>query len=301
MPWVWNQGPFPRPALPGVLGTTGLSATPLGPSCPSRESGWRPRAATEGVSRVALDLRLQTCRLLYPGGTTGSDHSWDGLFHPFPCSPAATAFPETSTGRLPRQKFRGLIGSSLALRPACSRDRQSGPLHRRLRRLRYLHRRSDCYRRERSSCRAGITPAEDPSLSTAHNVPFDFFRACSSRWEVSTRRSQSRLAEAWKKRSQLAKPGDGPSGRVLRGMARRGVDEREVPERESLGWGSANRLFSAVDEIEPSLRAISTLVRRRSFGNILDIKSNCHCVRWIKPGDFGAKRGENVAETREKQ
>jgi hypothetical protein len=28
-------------------------------------------------------------------------------------------------GRLPRQKFRGLIGSSLSLRPACSRDRQA--------------------------------------------------------------------------------------------------------------------------------------------------------------------------------
>ncbi len=35
-----NSGPFPPPELPGFLGTTSLSATPGGPACPSRESGW---------------------------------------------------------------------------------------------------------------------------------------------------------------------------------------------------------------------------------------------------------------------
>src|ERR1035437_8483326 len=39
------------------------------------------------------------------------------------------------------------------------------PLHRRLRRLCYLHRRSDCYRVERSSSRAGLSPAVDQRLS----------------------------------------------------------------------------------------------------------------------------------------
>jgi hypothetical protein len=42
-----NQGPFPRPALPGVNGTTGLSATPPSPACPSRASGWKSRPSTE--------------------------------------------------------------------------------------------------------------------------------------------------------------------------------------------------------------------------------------------------------------
>ena len=42
---VLNSGPFPRPALPGVRGTAGLSATPPGPACPSRASGWRSRAS----------------------------------------------------------------------------------------------------------------------------------------------------------------------------------------------------------------------------------------------------------------
>jgi hypothetical protein len=34
-----TQGPFAPPALPGFFTTTGLSATPYGPACPSRESG----------------------------------------------------------------------------------------------------------------------------------------------------------------------------------------------------------------------------------------------------------------------
>src|SRR5271165_3125596 len=40
-----------------------------------------------GVSRVALDLHVPTCRRHYPGGPLGSDRSWDGLFHPFPLHP----------------------------------------------------------------------------------------------------------------------------------------------------------------------------------------------------------------------
>jgi hypothetical protein len=35
-----NSGPFPPPELPGFHGTTSLSATPRGPACPSRDSGW---------------------------------------------------------------------------------------------------------------------------------------------------------------------------------------------------------------------------------------------------------------------
>src|SRR5262249_6670498 len=42
------------------------------------------------------------------------------------------------------------------------------PLHRRLRRLCCLHRRSDSYRVERSSSRAGLGPAVDQRLLTAH-------------------------------------------------------------------------------------------------------------------------------------
>jgi hypothetical protein len=38
-----KSGPFPPPALPGLVGTTDLSATPHGPACPSRAAGWEAR------------------------------------------------------------------------------------------------------------------------------------------------------------------------------------------------------------------------------------------------------------------
>ena len=80
-------------------------------------------------------------------------------------------FPRTQMGRRPRRTFPCLLGCSLVLRPACSRDRQSGPLRRRLRQLRYIHWRSDCYRLERTSCRVGVAPTGDPYLFMAHCVP----------------------------------------------------------------------------------------------------------------------------------
>src|SRR5262249_12724029 len=43
------------------------------------------------------------------------------------------------------------------------------PFHRRLRQLRCLHCRFDCYRVERTSSRAGVTPAEVQRLFTAHS------------------------------------------------------------------------------------------------------------------------------------
>jgi AraC-like DNA-binding protein len=44
----------------------------------------------------------------------------------------------------------------------------SDPLHRKLRQLRCLRRRFDCYRVERTSSRAGVSPAEVQRLFTAH-------------------------------------------------------------------------------------------------------------------------------------
>ena len=87
-------------------------------------------------------------------------------------------FPVPSGGSLPRH-FAGSAPTfvvsrparrSLALRPAPSLHRLSDTLSRRLRRLRCLRRRSDSYRPERSSCRVGIAPTEDPRLLTAHKM-----------------------------------------------------------------------------------------------------------------------------------
>jgi hypothetical protein len=93
-------------------------------------------------------LSLQTCRRHYPGGTVQPRHSC--------LSPKARkrvlhsdGLPRSLAGRLPHRYFSGPARRSLTLRPACSRDRLCGPFHRRLRRFRYLHRRSDCFRLER--------------------------------------------------------------------------------------------------------------------------------------------------------
>ncbi len=73
-----------------------------------------------------------------------------------PCScpglawlPTAAAFPVTRSGRLPHYPFRGLL--DVHSHSACmfAESPESDPFHRRLRRFRYLHRRSDCYRLER--------------------------------------------------------------------------------------------------------------------------------------------------------
>ena len=79
-----KSGPFPPPALPGIIGTTSLSATPYGTDCPSRVSGWW-LTTTAGASRVASDLPLYTCRRQYPGGSVGCARCC--LF------PTAAAFP----------------------------------------------------------------------------------------------------------------------------------------------------------------------------------------------------------------
>jgi hypothetical protein len=84
--------------------------------------------------------------------------------------PSDDGLPQDIDGSAPTTKISGPHRKFTCVAAYLLAGPPSGPLHRRLRRLRYLHRRSDCYRRERSSCRTGITPAEDPSLSTAHDV-----------------------------------------------------------------------------------------------------------------------------------
>ena len=71
-------------------------------------------------------------------------------------------------GRRTHWTFRGLLDvhSRYGLPARCIA--KATHVSRRLRRLRYLHRRSDSYRLERPSCRVGVAPTEDQYLSTAH-------------------------------------------------------------------------------------------------------------------------------------
>src|SRR6516164_10254944 len=78
-------------------------------------------------------------------------HNWFLHFHAYP----------SATQRSP------------TLRPACSPSRLNDLLHQRLQQSRCLHRCSDSYRVERTSSRAGLTPAVDHHLFTAHAItPF---------------------------------------------------------------------------------------------------------------------------------
>src|SRR6516162_8756990 len=78
--------------------------------------------------------------------------------------------PSDSGGSAPALVVSGPAQRLLTLRPACSPSRLRDPLHRRLQRLRCLHRCSDCYRAERSSSRVGFAPTVDHRLSTAHRI-----------------------------------------------------------------------------------------------------------------------------------
>jgi hypothetical protein len=117
-------GPLRHPKRPG-LSLTGVRL--------------RVTTLTAWVSRVALHLRLPTCRRQYPGGPLGLDRSWDGLFQPFPCTQR----------RRPSPSLRK-VGDHIGLFEACStftgyyglsvrRVAKATRLSRRLRRFRFLH------------------------------------------------------------------------------------------------------------------------------------------------------------------
>jgi hypothetical protein len=138
-----------------------LSDSPSIPACPSRASGWITHP-TPGVSRVASDLRVQTCHRHYPGGTTGEGES-------FPGEPMTAAFPVSVAGRLPRQMFRGLLGvhsryglpaRGVACATLCIRSFGSIVTSTTV----------PIATGWNDSCRVGLAPTEDRRLGTAHTV-----------------------------------------------------------------------------------------------------------------------------------
>ena len=118
-------------------------------------------AITAGTSRVAYGPLLPACRRQYPGRSDGIYSLV--LFHKLRPSPKP-----------------GRVGSCISLFEACSAfthvtactlaKSPSDSLHQRLQQSRCLHCCSDCYLVERTSSRAGLTPAVDHHLFTAHPV-----------------------------------------------------------------------------------------------------------------------------------
>src|ERR1017187_1705980 len=77
----------------------------------------------------------------------------------------AISLPRTDSGSASALFFSRLAQRSLRLQPTCSRSRLNDPLRRRLQQLRCLYCCFGCYRVERTSSRAGQTPAEKHRLS----------------------------------------------------------------------------------------------------------------------------------------
>ena len=81
----------------------------------------------------------------------------------------SVGLPRIQAGRLLHYPFRGLLSVHSRYGLHARRVAIATLLHRRLQRLRYLHRCFDCYRAERTSSRAGLAPAVDQRLFTAHS------------------------------------------------------------------------------------------------------------------------------------
>jgi len=71
--------------------------------------------------------------------------------------------PQLHGGSAPALHVSRPAQRSLTLRPACSPSHLCDPLHQRLRRLRFLHRRSDCFRVERTQFPGGTFTRSRPA------------------------------------------------------------------------------------------------------------------------------------------
>ena len=118
-------------------------------------------AITAGTSRVAYGPLCLHAVANTPAGLMEFVRSYDSTNF---------GLPSNRDGSAPALVFSRPAQRSLTLRPACSPSRLCDLLHRRLQQLRCLRRCFDCYRVERTSSRAGFTPAVDHHLFTAHPV-----------------------------------------------------------------------------------------------------------------------------------
>jgi hypothetical protein len=113
-------------------------------------------AITAGTSRVAYGPLCLHAVANTPAGRLEFVRSYDSI---------RFGLPRNRGGSAPALVFSRPAQRLLTLRPACSPSRQCDLLHRRLQQLRCLRRCFDCYRVERTSSRAGLTPAVDHHLS----------------------------------------------------------------------------------------------------------------------------------------
>ncbi len=109
-----NQGPFPPSTLPDFIGTTSLSATPGGPTHPSRAVGWRvPR------HRQGLPVLLPSPSSMRAAATTPAEPAGARVAR----FPANVSLPRDAGGSASASPVSRPARRSLALRPAWSLNR----------------------------------------------------------------------------------------------------------------------------------------------------------------------------------
>ena len=115
---------------------------------------------TAGASRVASGPLNKHAVATTPAGPMELVRSY---------CPTVTGLPRIQGGSAPASAVSRPAQRLLTLRPAHSLSRHATLLHRRLQQLHYFRRCFGCYRAERTSSRAGLAPAVDQRLFTAHS------------------------------------------------------------------------------------------------------------------------------------
>jgi hypothetical protein len=168
---LFNSGPFPRRWL---AASSVLRARPT-PTSARTFHRWRPVGGPrhrQNGSPVLRLFSLLACRRQSPGGPAPSivrvpvqALGFDGRSDGLPLTAAGSA----STMVVSGPARRSPVPVWASLRPAGSLSRpQTTRFHRKLQPIRYLLGCSDCYRAEQSTSRAGLTPAGEQRLFTAH-------------------------------------------------------------------------------------------------------------------------------------
>jgi len=121
---------------------------------------------TAGASRVASGLLCLHAIAIIPAGPMKLVRSSISIVSGLPCEKVRSAPAIVVSG--PARRSLNVMACTLAESPC-------DPFHRKLRQLRCLRRRFDCYRVERTSSRAGVAPAEVQRLSRRTSSPTTAF------------------------------------------------------------------------------------------------------------------------------
>ena len=155
-------GPFPPPALPGLSGSTDLSATLTGPACPLRDSGLARAHHRRGFPCC---FRPPLTCMLSPVPRRSRPVLVSLASRPL------TAFPVTSAGRPPHRLFRGLLGVHLITACMLAEPPTGDPFTAEcFSPCRCLHEPLRLLPAGTTVRRAGFAPAGGQCLSTAHNA-----------------------------------------------------------------------------------------------------------------------------------